>query len=42
MTAVIKNLKAISELSPSSSDEDARNTFNAWAATYEEVSWFIC
>lgn len=40
--AFIENLKAITELTPSSSEEDAKNTYDAWASTYEEVSWLIC
>lgn len=39
MMAVKTNLKAIAELTPSSTEEEARNTFDAWALTYEEVSW---
>jgi len=35
MTAVQKII-AISELTPNSSEEDAKNTYDAWAATYEE------
>lgn len=38
MTAVIKNLKAITELTPSSSEEDAKNTYDSWASSYEAVS----
>ena len=38
MTAVIN--KAILELTPSSTEEDAKQTYDAWSTTYEEVSWF--
>ena len=36
MTAVEKSF-AISKLTPESSEEDAKNTYDAWAANYEEV-----
>ena len=39
MTAVIN--KAILELTPSSTEEDAKRTYDAWSKTYEEVSWII-
>lgn len=35
MTAIQK-LVAIAELTPDSSEEDAKNTYDAWAVTYEE------
>jgi len=31
-------IKAISELTPSSTEEDAKNTYNSWAPSYEVVS----
>ena len=30
-------IKAISELTPSSTEEDTKNTFNSWASSYEVV-----
>ena len=38
MTAVQK-ITAILELTPDSTEEDAKNTYDAWALTYEEVCW---
>ena len=38
MTTDTKNLKAIAELCPSSSEEDTRTTFDSWASSYEMVS----
>ena len=37
-TAATKNVKAIAELTPSSTEEDAKNTFDSWASSYEMVS----
>ena len=39
MTSVVN--KAILELTPSSTEEDAKETYDAWAATYEKVSSVI-
>ena len=39
MTSVVN--KAILELTPSSTEEDAKETYDAWAATYEKVSRVI-
>ena len=33
-----EGLKGIIELTPSSSEEDAKNTYDSWASSYEEVS----
>ena len=37
MAAAVVN-KATTQLTPTSSEEDAKNTYDAWAATYEHVS----
>ena len=39
-TAATKNVKAIAELTPSSTEEDAKNTYDSWASSYEMVSWY--
>ena len=42
MAGVEENsVKAIVELTPSSTENDAKQTYDAWAATYEKVSLFI-
>jgi len=38
MTAAMEKLKGIAELTPSSSEEDAKNTYDSWASSYEVVS----
>ena len=40
MAAVVLN-KATTQLTRASSEEDAKNTYDAWAATYEHVSGLI-
>ena len=36
------SVKSIVELTPSSTENDAKQTYDAWAATYEKVSFFNC